>query len=214
MKRYTSRNSFNPHGRHGMNTPVGGRRSPRNLRSILRNSIDFLHDHLFVSILILALCIFAAWYTLSRRQTTTNSGTGSSSSDSSNAPILEKGKPDYDTIVPKGRTSASVDWTRIGPPDHNSVYTYVDTVGTTTIKVSEQPLPDNFKDNPDKSVEELASNSNATQKLTVGTTTVYLGTSEKGPQSAFFYKRNILVLIKTDTGLTTDQWMSYISSLQ
>jgi len=215
MKRYNSRNnSFNPHGRHGMNALMGGRKSPRSLRTMLRSGTDFLHDHMFVSIVILALCIFAAWYFLSRHQSTSSSGVSSSSTDSSNAPVLEKGTPDYDTVVPKGRTAASVSWTRVSPPDHNAVYTYVDTVDKATLNVSEQPVPDNFKKDQTSSIEQLASSYNATQKLTVGTVTVYIGTSSKGPQSTIFIKNNVLVLIKTDIALTADQWIAYISNLQ
>lgn len=175
--------------------------------------MDFFHDHLLVSTLILALCLYGAWYVLSRRHLATSSPT-TPSSTSSTAPVLEKGTPDYDTVVPKGRTAASIDWTRVSPPDHNPVYTFVDTVGKATINVSEQPIPDDFKDDPTKSIEQLAAGYDANQKITVGTVTVYIGTSTKGPQSVIFIKNNVLVLIKTDVGLTTDQWMSYVSSLQ
>lgn len=193
---------------------MGDRKSPRNVRTMLRNCIDFLHDHVFISVAILALCVLTAWYFLSRHQSTLSSQTSSSSSNSSNAPVLEKGTPDYDTVVPKGRTAATINWTRVSPPDHNAVYTYVDTVDKATLNVSEQPVPDNFKSNPTTSIEQLASSYNATQKLTVGTVTVYIGTSTKGPQSTIFIKNNVLVLIKTDTALTTDQWIAYISNLQ
>lgn len=208
MKRHSSRNSFNPHSRHGLHA---SRTTPQSPRVIIRNALDFLHDHLFVAILILALCLIAAWYLLSRHQTFT---TTSPSADSVDAPVLEKGTPDYDTVVPKGRTAKNIDWTRVSPPDHNPVYTYVDTVDKATLNVSEQPVPDNFKNDPTTSLEQLAGSYNATQKLTVGTVTVYIGTSTKGPQSVIFIKKNVLVLIKTDIGLTTDQWIFYISSLQ
>lgn len=214
MKRYTTRhNSFNPRSRRRIDTPAGSQLPPRDLRSTLRSGLDALHDHLFVSIVILGICLFAAWYIVNQRQTSISSKT-SSSADSSNAPVLEKGKPDYDTVVPKGRTASSIDWTRVSPPDHNPVYTYIDTIAKATINVSEQPIPDDFKANPVSSVETLASNYNANQKILVGTDTVYIGTSEKGPQSVIFIKNNVLVLIKTDSRLSTDQWMSYISSLQ
>lgn len=210
MKRYTSRNkSFNPHSRHGIYTAAHTRRS---LRSILRSSADFLHDHLLIALVVLALCLAAAWYFIGQHRANTHPGT--TTSDSSGAPVLEKGKPDYDTVVPKGRTAVSIDWTRVSPPDHNPVYTYVDTVDKATLNVSEQPIPDNFKSDQTTSIEQLASSYNATEKLTVGSVSVYIGTSSKGPQSVIFIKNNVLVLIKTDIGLTTDQWMSYISSLQ
>lgn len=214
MKRNTRRNnSFTPHGRHAMGTTVNRLQPRRNLRSVIRNATDFIHDHPFIIVITLGLAVYATWYTLSRPQVTRNDPFTPATSSAS-APRLEKGIPDYDTVVPKGMTPATITWTRVSPPDHNPVYTYIDTIGKVTINVSEQPIPDDFQVDPVASVEKLASSYNANQKIIVGSDTVYIGTSEKGPQSVIFIKNNVLVLIKTDTGLSTDQWMSYISSLQ
>lgn len=130
-------------------------------------------------------------------------------------PKLIKGTPDYLTVLPKGKTIAALGgWTRISPPDASPVYTYIDKIGNVQINVSEQPLPDSFKPNPLQQLQQLAKNENATDKITVGNIAVYIGTSSNGPQSAFFIKNNLLILIKSDSIINQNQWIEYIDFLQ
>lgn len=128
---------------------------------------------------------------------------------------LEKGKPDYPVFTPNG---ASIDtfggWTRVSPPDRDAVYAYTDTLGGAHITVSQQPLPDGFNEDTDAQVEQLAVGYSATEHLTVNGTTVYLGTSAKGPQSVIFTKSKTLILIKSSGRLSNAVWSSYISSLR
>ncbi len=144
----------------------------------------------------------------------TASQTNSPTSSAPNTP-LTKGTPDYTTVLPAGKTIESLGgWTRVSPPNGNAVYAYVDTVGKATLTVSQQPLPDNFKDDTNAEIDQLAAGYNATQKLTVQGTVVHIGTSVKGPQSVIFTKNKVLVLIKTNIPLDNDQWSAYISQLR
>ena len=142
----------------------------------------------------------------------------SSSLDASSvfaSPQLEKGNPPYDTILPKGKNIEELGgWTRISPPDRDPVYTYTDKIGYISLNVSEQPLPKDFQSDPDKQVENLARDFNATGKITVSRTVVYIGTTEGGPQSVIFHKDGLLVLIKSTGLLDNNQWAKYINSLQ
>lgn len=128
---------------------------------------------------------------------------------------LQRGTPDYRTLLPKDKTTESLGgWVRVSPADRNPVYAYVDQIGTTSISVSQQPLPDTFKDDTHKQVEELAKSYSASEKIEVGGTPVYIGTSTKGPQSVIFTKDKLLILIKSTTHIENDQWQSYIASLR
>lgn len=120
----------------------------------------------------------------------------------------------YDTVLPAGKTIETLGgWTRVSPPNRNPVFAYADTIGNTPISVSQQPLPDDLKGDTPRKVEELAQWFKADQRLTIGDTKVYIGTSAKGPQSVIFVKDDLLILIKSSVALSNDQWTAYITSL-
>jgi hypothetical protein len=130
-------------------------------------------------------------------------------------PELSKGAPNYTTVLPIGKSIESLGgWTRVSPPKASPVYTYIDKVENVQINVSEQPLPDNFKSDSAGQLGQLAQNEKAMQKITVEGNTVYIGTSSQGPQSIFFVKNNLLILIKSDSTISDNSWVKYINSLQ
>ncbi len=147
--------------------------------------------------------------TVSKKTSTKVSG----SSNAVTGPV--KGTPTYPTILPAGKTADKLGgWARVSPAGADPVYAYADTVAGVIVDVSEQPLPATFRADTTGQVEKLAQGFNATQKLTAGTTTAYLGTSAKGPQSVIFTEKGLLILMKSASQLTTDQWVAYISSLR
>lgn len=137
--------------------------------------------------------------------------------DATNQPVtgaLERGTPEYDTVLPEGTSIQDYGgWTRVSPPNRDPVFAYVDSIGEIPINVSQQPLPKEFSDQPDEQIGVLAQGYLATKKLDVGGTTVYLGTSGKGPQSVIFTKNKLLILIKASAGIPDEQWQKYIQSL-
>jgi hypothetical protein len=134
---------------------------------------------------------------------------------SSHAPKLEKGTPNYATVLPQGKSIKSLGgWTKISPPKASPVYTYIDKIENVQINVSEQPLPDNFKSDTAGQLEQLAQDEKATQKITTGSGTIYISTSSAGPQSVFLTKNNLLILIKSDATISENSWIKYINSLQ
>jgi hypothetical protein len=131
------------------------------------------------------------------------------------ATSLQHGTPDYDTILPSDKTIEQLGgWTRVSPPDRNPVFAYIDIIGKTQINVSQQPLPEGFEIESDGHLEQLAAGYKANQKITAGSTPVYIGTSAKGPQSVIFSKSNLLILIKSTVKISNDKWTTYINSLQ
>ncbi|HET9721527.1 MAG TPA: hypothetical protein VFP32_00665 [Candidatus Saccharimonadales bacterium] len=147
------------------------------------------------------------------------SGPGSTQAEAtgrpSSPPVLERGTPSFSTILPSGKSIASLGgWARVSPPDRDPVYAYADKINNIQIDVSEQPLPDNFKNNTDDKIQQLAQGFNATDKITAQDITVYIGTSSKGPQSVIFTEHGLLILIKSNSMLSNNQWIAYISSMK
>lgn len=123
--------------------------------------------------------------------------------------------PKFTTILPAGKTISDFGgWTRVSPPDSDPVFAYVDKIGNAPINVSQQPLPEEFKEDTAHSISQLSHDFRAEEKLTVGDTTAYIGTSAKGPQSVIFAKNDLLILIKSAVKIDNDQWTVYINSLQ
>lgn len=128
---------------------------------------------------------------------------------------LPKGTPKYATLLPAGKNIDQLGgWTRISPPDRNDVYAYTDKLDGIAISVSQQPLPDNFRGDTAKKVEELARSFRADQKLVVGSTEVFIGSSASGPQSVILTKDGVLVLIKSTARIDPQKWGTYVNSLQ
>lgn len=124
--------------------------------------------------------------------------------------------PGYATILPEGKTIVELGgWVRVSRPKGTApVYAYNDTLTGVPISVSEQPLPESFKDNSVYKVAELAKSDNATATLAIGDITIFIGTSAKGPQSVYFTKSDLLILIKSTEHIENAAWSSYVSSLQ
>lgn len=131
-------------------------------------------------------------------------------------PKLTRGTPSYKTVLPTGKTIQSLGgWTRISPPDKDPVYTYVDKIGNVQINVSEQPLPDEFKADTANKISQLAVSYNATDKFTAANNVaVYVGSSDNGAQSVIFTKSGLLILIKSASPVSNNQWTAYVSTLR
>lgn len=124
-------------------------------------------------------------------------------------------KPQYKTILPSGKTIEELGgWQRISPNDRSAVFTYIDTIDNVQVNVSEQPLPEEFQEDTAAQIEQLAKGFKADEKVTVGSTEVYIGTSVDGPQSVIFAKNDLLILIKSVSKIESTSWASYVNSLQ
>lgn len=122
--------------------------------------------------------------------------------------------PQYNTVLPAGKTIEQLGgWGRVSPINKEPVFAYVDSINGVQINVSQQPLPVDFKTDMADQLGKLAEQFSANQKITAGDTVVYVGTSLEGAQSAIFSKEGLLILIKSATKLTTQQWADYVISL-
>lgn len=128
---------------------------------------------------------------------------------------LNKEQPTYNTLLPAGKSITDLGgWTRVSPPERNAVFAYVDHIGKVQINVSEQPLPDGFKEDLSNQIAYLAKGYHADVKIDANGTDVYIGTSAKGPQSVIFTKNNLLILIKATSQIANDDWATYINALR
>lgn len=144
-----------------------------------------------------------------------NNNQPAAASNGQDQPTLTRGTPKYSTALPAGKTIQQLGgWARVSPPGRSPVYAYVDKVGDVRVDVSEQPLPANFKNNTDDQIAQLAQNFSANDKVMAGDTAVYIGTSAEGPQSVILTKKKLLILIKSTSFITNEQWISYVNSLQ
>lgn len=122
---------------------------------------------------------------------------------------------EYQTVLPESKSITQLGgWKRVSPPDSDPVYAYTDKINDIAISVSQQPLPDSFKQGGvDGKVADLAKKFNATTSFDAGTTTAYIGTSAKGPQSVIFTKNSLLILIKSQANIDEAAWIRYVKSL-
>jgi hypothetical protein len=133
------------------------------------------------------------------------------SSRSNNASV----QPSFKALLP---SKTSIDelggWKKLTPPSGDTAYVYIDTIDSTLINVTQQQLPESFKNNPEVSLAQMAKAYSATTSLKADGTAVYLGTSADGPQSVLFVKNDLLVLIKSEKKIQDSSWISYITSLR
>lgn len=123
-------------------------------------------------------------------------------------------EPDGNYVLPSTKTIEDLGgWRRVSPPKSAPVFAYSDKIGSVGINVSQQELPEAFKDNTAKKIEELAKGYNATNVIEAGDTIAYIGTNAKGPQSVIFTKNNLLIMIVSEKQIDDKAWSQYIKSL-
>ena len=165
------------------------------------------HQKLTASIIVLMAISLLALASVVLQQ---YSPTNSSINDSAGSTVA----PNYGTILPVDKSINNLGgWRRVSPPKSDPVFAFTDKIGNVRIDVSEQPLPDSFKSDPQGKVEELAQSYAATDKIIADDTTIYVGTSIKGPQSAILTKFNLLILIKSQKKIDSKSWTAYANSL-
>ena len=123
--------------------------------------------------------------------------------------------PTYETTLPGGKSIDDLGgWKRVSPPDRDPVFAYSDKIDNVAISVSQQPLPENLKEDTNKKISELAESFGAATKVEANGLTAYIGTSAKGPQSAILVHKGTLILIKSQATVSQDAWQEYINTLR
>lgn len=199
-------------------------RSPNTKTPQKNHAHNSLRAYLFSkkATVILAVALIIVIGLLVNRPTTQNTSENQTAQqnqesprDSSQAKIDNKATtPTYDTVTPKGKNIEELGgWKRVSPATSAPVFAYTDKIGDVAINVSQQPLPDTFKNDIDAKTADLAKRFNATTSFDIGATKAYIGTSAKGPQSVIFTTKTLLILIKSQKNIDTGAWSNYIKSL-
>ena len=94
------------------------------------------------------------------------------------------------------------------------VVNFTDSIGGVDITISQQPLPDDFKNDTAEKVKKLAEGFSATKTVTTANPTAYIGTSVKGPQTVIFSKKDLLVFIQSTKQIDDHDWAEYITNLK
>lgn len=137
--------------------------------------------------------------------------TTTTTTEPSEAGKVTQENPSFTALTPAGKNVA---WTHLAPPNSADFYAFTDKLEGVSIRVSEQPLPDSFTNNPSGSLTQLARDYNANRNISVNGLTLYIGTSTKGQQSLLLTTDSLLILITSDATLNDKQWTDYITALQ
>lgn len=166
-------------------------------------------------ILLIALLVAGTGIHLTTQRLRQSDQTATATTPSNPLEQLQKGTPDYPTLLPEGKSAEDFGgWTRISPPERDPVYAYVDTIGSVPVSVSQQPLPPTFKTDPDAKVRDLALAQGADKTISADSKKIYVGTSKNGPQSVIFNTDTLLVLIKSSAVVPDEEWKVYVESLR
>lgn len=122
-------------------------------------------------------------------------------------------KPDFPFLLPEGKKEET-EGGKIGYDAQRKVVSFTDKVGIVNITVSQQPLPESFNTDSEKQLETLAKNFSANEIIVPSNPKVFLGTSAKGPQTAIFYKNDLLVFIQSSSKIDKIDWTDYIRGLR
>jgi len=122
-------------------------------------------------------------------------------------------EPEYDTVLPEGKKEET-EGGKIGYDPQRKVASFKDTIGGVPVTVSQQPLPEPFKANPDEEIKKVAENFSATEVISEANPRIYLGNDVKGPQTVIFHKNDVLVFILSSQPIDNKQWVAYITELK
>jgi hypothetical protein len=119
-------------------------------------------------------------------------------------PVVPGNKPQLSSI---GKKDTAYDSTR-------GVYSYSDALLGTSLTVSEQALPSNFK-SADEAVASIASQMGAKDKIYFNGGTAYMATDSKSnSQNIVASVNGLLILINSPFKHTTQDWEIYLNSLR
>lgn len=121
-------------------------------------------------------------------------------------------KADFAYSLPKGNSEGLDGAVKFNA--ERKVVNFRDSIGGIAITISQQPLPEGFKEDTDAKVKKLAEEFSATKTIATANPTAYIGSSEKGPQTVIFSKKNLLVFIQSTKKIDDHDWAEYITNLQ
>ena len=119
----------------------------------------------------------------------------------------------FSTLAPNGDIKNSSSKKAKYSPKQKTV-SYVDKIGGVAVTVSEQELPQRFKQDQASQLQSFAKEIYANEQVTAGDVKVYIGQSVKGPQTAVFIKNNLLIFVTSNSKVSNEDWKQYITELK
>lgn len=125
---------------------------------------------------------------------------------------IKQTAPTFETLAPPEK---EVKEQPVSYDEEKGVASFAHKIGDTDVTVSQQPLPNSFKTNPDREVENLAKSLKASRVITAGEVKAYSGfSSEDGSQTVLFTKNKLLIFIRAQKAIKDDALAQYILSLR
>lgn len=180
----------------------------------------------FKVIVISCACILAAGTLISKigsRSDTEDKGT----SQSLGASVSSESLPDsgsgpeivtdteFQLLIPAGKDVSDFEVAKVSPPENAPVYAFIDTFQGVELRLSQQEMPPEFKDNQAEKLAQVAKDFQATDVIQIDDMKVYHGFTERfgGVQSLVFIKKDVMVFISSAKKFSDDDWAGYILGL-
>ena len=122
-------------------------------------------------------------------------------------------QPTYAPLKPSISDKSSVDASSVYSAKQQ-LYKYNDTYLGSSLTISQQPLPDDIKQNPDKLAKIAEQSIGATDSFDTANGKVYIATSEGGYQRLVLVHRQLLLFITSPKRLEITDWVAYIQALE
>lgn len=139
-------------------------------------------------------------------------GKGSTSTNTGSS--TTKQQPAYAPLEPTTSSAATSHVQNVEYDSAKQLYKYNDTYEGVSLTVSQQPLPDDLRNNPDK-LKALAASIGANEAVTTTNGTVYISTDANlTTQRLVFASKQILVFMQANGVLKNPEWVKYVQALQ
>jgi len=127
---------------------------------------------------------------------------------------LPKETPLFKILTPADTKYDTLGIVRVSPEGNEPVYTYVDTVESIKISISQQEVPKSFNYDKNTELARVAKEFQANDVIQIDGIKVFHGISDKNKQqSLLFIKGDLLVFIKSPQKLSDEVWAGYIIGL-
>lgn len=144
-----------------------------------------------------------------------SSVSGNTTAGGASSNKLPQETPEFDILMPGNKPYERFNIVRVSPGSDNPAYTYIDSIDSVDVKVSQQKLPKQFEYNPELELERVAKDFQATDIIQIDESKVYHGLDDATKtQTVIFIKDGLLVFIISPEKLSDDTWAGYILGLQ
>lgn len=126
------------------------------------------------------------------------------------ANVQVNNSPKFSVITPKG---GAITKDKIFYDPMRNYAKYDDQIDSAKVNVSQQPIPDNFKTDPNGNLKKMAENFGSKELLSSEEPVTYIGQNTNGQQTVIFIKGGLLVFIVTNKLVEKTSIRNYIQNL-